>query len=440
VKIIQVLNHFLPDNVAGTEVYVKSLSTHLLQNGHECIVIIPNYGKSENDGYQYDNIKVIKFAEDSEVDRDLIMGFKLPNGIGSFKECLLTEKPDVVHFHEIAGSNGITINHVVEAKRLGFKTMFTFHLASNSCKTGELLYKGKQLCDGIINIKKCTSCYLHKKQQPKILSLVSAFLFLIGLDTTKWKSKVGTALGTAFLIKQQQEKLKLLTSNCDQLVVLTNWYKSILTENGIPENKITYIAQALPNPEGIVSGAVSDKAANKVLRLIFVGRISHFKGVHLLIDALLKLPAEKVSLSIFGQTDSIAYEEELRNKTKYSSNIKWCGQLEQQNVVDTMKDFDVLCLCSTFSEMSPLVIQEAFEAKIPVVASHVYGNAEQIIDKENGWLFDFNDSECLKTILQKLVGEPSLIDIAKANIKPVKKFSTVASEYVNLYTQILQEV
>lgn len=50
-----------------------------------------------------------------------------------------------------------------------------------------------------------------------------------------------------------------------------------------------------------------------------------------------------------------------------------------------------MSLCSTFSEMSPLVIQEAFAARLPVIASNVYGNAEQITHGENGLLFNFND-------------------------------------------------
>jgi glycosyltransferase involved in cell wall biosynthesis len=67
--------------------------------------------------------------------------------------------------------------------------------------------------------------------------------------------------------------------------------------------------------------------------------------------------------------------------------------------------------------MSPLVIKEAFAAGIPVLASNVYGNAEQINDGKNGWLFKFNDSDALKTKLQQLIDDPFLVEIAQKNLE-----------------------
>jgi glycosyltransferase involved in cell wall biosynthesis len=84
-----------------------------------------------------------------------------------------------------------------------------------------------------------------------------------------------------------------------------------------------------------------------------------------------------------------------------------------------------------------ILIALAFAASVPVIASNVYGNAEQITDGENGWLFNFNDSEDLKNKLQMLISNPALIDNAKSKIKLVKSFSKVAEEYQKLYDEIL---
>ena len=84
-----------------------------------------------------------------------------------------------------------------------------------------------------------------------------------------------------------------------------------------------------------------------------------------------------------------------------------------------------------------MVIQEASAANVPVIASDVYGNAEQITHNENGWLFKFKDSNSLKLQLQQFIDSPSLVEKVKNNIKPVKSFSTVASEYVNVYKKAL---
>ena len=165
-KVLQVLNHFLPHQTAGTEVYVASLISSLkTQTNNQIIlkVLIPRYESTESDSYWYDNIEVFRYAETSKVDRELIMGKKLPDGLNEFKSLLAEEKPDIVHFHELAGSNGISLHHVKAAKYMGFKTVMTFHLAINTCITGNMLYKEKTFCDVKIDIKKCTSCYMYSK-------------------------------------------------------------------------------------------------------------------------------------------------------------------------------------------------------------------------------------------------------------------------------------
>ncbi|RYG36104.1 MAG: glycosyltransferase, partial [Chitinophagaceae bacterium] len=88
-------------------------------------------------------------------------------------------------------------------------------------------------------------------------------------------------------------------------------------------------------------------------------------------------------------------------------------------------------------EMSPLVIQEAFAAGIPVIGSDVYGNAEQISDNRNGWLFRFQDVNALTEILQTLIRQPEKIGEAKKTISAPKTFAEVASGYEVVYQEIL---
>ena len=87
--------------------------------------------------------------------------------------------------------------------------------------------------------------------------------------------------------------------------------------------------------------------------------------------------------------------------------------------------------------MGPFVLKEAFAAGVPVLASDVYGNAEQITDGENGWLFKFKNVEDLKKRIEKLIKHPLLIYKENLIIPAVKTFETVADEHVTLYEKIL---
>ncbi len=436
-KIVHVLNHYLPKQIAGTEVYVHALSKALNIASIESIVIIPNYGKDKTEAYEYESIRVIQFSENSIVDRGILMGRTPPSGLQYFKDILKNEQPSLVHFHTVGGSNGVSLYHVEAAKKMGFRIITTLHIAGYTCSTGNLLYLNKIPCNGLIDFRKCTNCVFDSKDLKGIkrsfLSFLSSILFKLKYDTTNWNTTLGTALGYPNIIAELNTKITRIANASDKIVAITHWYSEVLKLNGIASSKITTITQGLPqiNTTKIVSQRPSK------LKLIFIGRINYSKGLHLLIDALRTIPAHNISLDIFGQVNDEAYATKLKEESLLMPHIKWNGVLNSNEIVETIRLYSCLCLPSAICEMSPLVIQEAFAGFVPVIASNVYGNAEQIIDGKNGWLFNFADSKSLKNVLLKLIDNPTLIDKAKSNIGTVKTFSSVAKEYIALYNEIL---
>ncbi len=436
-KIIHCLNHFLPQQVAGTEIYTISLIKEMMQKGVDSLVLIPNYASAVNNTYFIQGVRVIQYAEPSVVDRSLKMGKRPADGLKAFIEVLKNEKPDIVHFHELAGSNGISLYHVKAAKAAGIKIVMTFHLAGYSCRTGSLMYKDKELCDGLIDEKRCSLCFLHQKgyeKYSKPIWTVSDRLFKLGLDSSSMQNKLGTSLSFPFLIKKLRENLNEIVHTSDKLVLLTEWYFRVLVNNGLPAGKMMIISQGLPLkvPDVQARRPVNDKP----LRLMFIGRISPFKGIHLLIQALKGIDPRKVSLHIYGSSNDHDYERRCKVDSVAMPNIKWMGQVEQAQVIPYMQQYHALCLPSTFSEMSPLVIQEAFAAGIPVIASNIYGNAEQVKHEKNGLLFEFNNAGALREQIQRLIDNPALISQFQQNIESPRSFRQVGDEYYQLYQEL----
>jgi len=430
-KIIQVLNYFLPHQKAGTEVYTWALSTQLKKQGHIVKIIVPNYGKKINEYYTFDSIEVIKFAEDSIVDRSLIMGKKIPNGVETFIQIIGDEMPDVVHFHELAGSNGIGIEHLRRVKQLGVKVIMTFHLAGYSCLSGTLVQNGAKLCDGKIETYKCSVCYLKKKKLgpfTKSFATLSNSSLKLGINPTLWNHSFGTFLGTAQLVQNLKQRLGEIAILSDKIVCITHWYRELLVKNGIESSKIEVIPQGIPTMPLIKLPQIK---RHKKLRLLFLGRISEFKGLHLLIDAMKNIPEEKIELSIYGKGDATKYEPNLRLKTSKKSNIFWRGELAQEKVYQVMREHDFLCVCSTFSEMSPLVIQEAIVAGLPVLASNVYGNIEHIKHGINGYIFQINNKKDLEKLLTIIINESNISEL-RHHAKPIE-FDLIARIYSKVY-------
>ena len=207
-----------------------------------------------------------------------------------------------------------------------------------------------------------------------------------------------------------------------------------MVNNGIPEDKLLHITQGLPIQEAFKNKTLDHSG---ILKFVFVGRINKLKGVFLLIEAVRQLGNKGILVDIYGQEDEIDFVDQCKKVTCGMKNIQWKGVIPPHKMVETLTGYDCLCVPSIICEMSPLVIQEAFAAGIPVLASDVNGNAEQIDNCRNGWLFKSNDCDDLKEKLIKLVDNPNLIEVAKREFKPVKTFKTVADEYEQLYNNVI---
>lgn len=440
-KVIHVLNHFLPYQIAGTEVYVWALCKKLQANDCMVSVLIPNYESTESVSYVHDGITVFKYAEPSKPDRALITGQKVSDGLVNFKKHLKDEKPDVVHFHEIAGSNGIAVSHLEAAKAIGLKVVFTMHLANATCKTGNLMYRQKHLCDGKIKVLKCADCTLQKRMDnfiyPYFVLGVSLPFFLANVNPLKWNNSVGTLLSYPSQIKSLKDRLKRIDKACDAIIPITKWYDQILQLNGISAKKLFPVLQALP-----LDSTIQQKLPAKItlpIQLAFVGRIDELKGIPILIDVLKQFTEKDVIIDIYGTTSNQEFLSNCKKQTENSGNIRWKGKLQQHEVLPTLVQYHALVLPSIFSEMSPLVIQEAFAAGIPIIGSNVYGIAEQVENNVKGLLFTMGSRNSLKEVIKKIIASPDILMELAANISSPRAFNSVAHETKNVYLSVLKK-
>lgn len=441
-KIVFVLNHFLPDHIAGTEMYALNLGRGLMQSQHEVAFVIPNYGSRETEFYVHEGCKVVKYAEPSIVDKALQMGKRKPDGLNHFLEALKAETPDIVHFYELAGSNGIGIHHVELAKQAGLKVVMTFHLSGYTSTSDTL-----KVPDDIFDNRRGALNFYRNKGFSKLLAYFVyawALVFkLLRIDVSplgKW----GTALAVPQLIEEKRKRLWRLIDSADKIVTIAKWYHELLIKNGVSENKLRFIEQAIPvqqleNSEDFTEPKSSQNLQDlEPLKIIFVGRISHFKGVKMLIEVLASFNSNQVRLDIYGDSgEDENYIQACKQMAETVAHIRFQGRLNPEKVLQTISDYDILVLPSTIHEMSPLVIREAFAAGIPVLASDTAGSSEQVKDGENGWLFRMNDKEDLKRKLQMLIDHPEKINEARKHIPPPRDFQQLIEEHEGMYESIL---
>jgi glycosyltransferase involved in cell wall biosynthesis len=85
------------------------------------------------------------------------------------------------------------------------------------------------------------------------------------------------------------------------------------------------------------------------------------------------------------------------------------GAFDREHVDDVYSQIDVLVVPSLWSENSPLVIHEAYQAGVPVVGARIGGIPDLVEDGRTGFLYDPRSPIELVAALRRLVEDRSLL-------------------------------
>lgn len=113
----------------------------------------------------------------------------------------------------------------------------------------------------------------------------------------------------------------------------------------------------------------------RILRLLFVGRLSKQKNIPALLDAL-DLTDRHVELTVVGdgeERDAVRTAIAKHNL----KNVTLLGKLPREKVMALYATHDALVMPSLY-EAQPLVLLEAMAARIPIIGTNVIGVAEHI--------------------------------------------------------------
>lgn len=430
---------FYPGPVGGTEVYVESLTQHLQKLGDEVVIAAP---AEQDAAYKYGTLPVRRYAASPvATDPEQIYGLGSPDAAQSFSRVLDAEQPDILHLHAL--TRHVSVLLIREAKRRGITTVFTYHTPTVSCPRGTLLRWGDVVCDGHLEIRRCAACALHKQGVNKGAALVlSRVPTRVGqwIGAQRLSGGAWTALRMTALLDLRFEALRALLDEVDHIVVLCQWTKALLARNNVPQGKITY------SPHGLM--AVSDTlgpqlpmafSADSPLCITYLGRLDPTKGVDVLIKAVRKIPFAPIKLDIFGvvHAGQERYKQWLVDLTAGDPRIRFHNRVSYEEIIPLLKRYHILAVPSQWLETGPLVVLEAFAARIPVIGSDLGGIAELVSHEINGLLVPPNRVEGWTRAIQRLLDTPGLLTRLQAGITPPRSMHDVALDMQRIYRQSL---
>ncbi len=177
-----------------------------------------------------------------------------------------------------------------------------------------------------------------------------------------------------------------------------------------------------------------DGSQNKPLCIGFAGLLMSSKGLHTLIEALVKLK----DLGIFTRTYIAGgefghgYKEALENflnQNHIRDSVFFTGSLTRSQLSRFFRLNHIFVFPSIYPEAFGIVQAEAMASGLALISSGVGGSKELVEPGINGWLFKKEDPNDLSQKLLKLAKNPQLIHTFGQNGKRIayENFSTLSS-------------
>jgi len=240
----------------------------------------------------------------------------------------------------------------------------------------------------------------------------------------------------------RQRTLAAFLTEVDHIVAIAELVRERLLRNGVPAAKITTCRSGRTQAAGATLKTMPGAGAHEPgpLRLAFLGRLYPDKGLHVLVEALLKLPALPVKLDIYGVVQERAselYKANLVKRAAGDSRISFLPPLPQEDVVARLAEYDALAVPSQWMETAPLVVFDAFAASIPVIGADRGGIAELVEHERNGLLVEPSSVAAWAAAIDKLARDRELLRRLRAGVRPPRTMAAVAREMHNLYERAL---
>jgi len=198
------------------------------------------------------------------------------------------------------------------------------------------------------------------------------------------------------------------TDTVDHFAVATEFTKKKHLQAGIPSEKITVLPPFVEEP--------SDSAQHKGDYALYAGRLSHEKGIDVLLKAWRDV--KEIPLYIVGQ-GPMQKEIETYINDHGMTQVKMLGFLEGEDYLKVFARAKFLVVPSVCYENFPRVVAEAYACGVPVLANR-HGTMQEVVeDGVTGLLYSHNDCQDLALKARAMVRDEGKYTQLSANARRV---------------------
>jgi GT2 family glycosyltransferase/glycosyltransferase involved in cell wall biosynthesis len=426
-RILLVHHGYPPEATGGSEIYTAALARTLAPR-HEVTVL---YRSADPDRPDHHVVRTtrdgVALVSLNNLHRD-VSGFEAyrDERVSAAAAAVLDDvQPEVVHVGHLSGlSTGL----VFEARRRGAAVVLTLHDFYTLCPLGQLLNVRLEVCPGPTPAR-CLGCVGEQvAAAPNVSARVPRGLPLAAVGG-RLLARLAPA-GTDRLARRLDEMREVLRA-ADLLISPSRFLRDRMAALGVPGIVVLENGHApltVPSPAGPGAARV---------RFGFIGSAIPSKGVHVLADAFVRLDDPRASLAVHGAFvpyhGDRGYEARVRAILGPHAAEALRGPFDHGRLREILGEIDVLVAPSLWEENAPLVVQEAFLARRPVLVSGHGGLAEQVRDGVDGLHFRPGDAGDLARAMRRLLDEQGLRPRLGSSPPPVPSLDEHAAALESLY-------
>ena len=324
-----------------------------------------------------------------------------------FHDLLRAYRPDVVHIQQAIGL-GFDLIPQIGVTLPGTPVVLTLHEFQPICQAqGHMIRTGSaELCDRATPLR-CHDCF------PDV---PPAEFFL------------------------RERLIKSHLARVDLFLSPSRFLLERYVEWGIPRDRIRFLENGR-----VVPTAPPESSAPATGNFGFFGQLHPDKGVLILLEAMRELADNEVAnVHLFLNGANLENQDE-DFQGRVAERLDACeglvtvrGRYRPSELPQRMREVAWVVVPSIWWENSPMVIQEAFMHRRPVICSGVGGMAEKVTDGVDGLHFRVGDAADLAATLERAASSPETWRQLRDGIQPVYPIEKAVREHCARYEALLE--
>lgn len=448
-RILHAVHDFLPDNVAGSELYANDLARTLQNRGHHVTVLCAAFAPERQHGHVHwrlhEGLPVVEIANNWLCQR-FTDTYRNPMMNDRIESVLDAVQPQIVHIHSLLN---LTFNLPASARARGARNVATLHDYTLVCPSGgQRIHKADNHVCRQIDTDRCARCFgespfgaraAFSRLAPS--GMLAKPLALAGRAVRSVLPRAATHLSAQLPalpvspadIEARLTNVREIAEYIDLFIAPSPSIAREFTTLGVPEGKLRvsdygFHPRTAPTRPARESGP---------LRIGFVGTPVWHKGAHVLLAALNHLPPASFECTVVGDLNIFPDYAATLRALGSGLPVRFLGGLKRSEVANQYAALDVLVVPSIWLENSPLVIHEAMQAGLPIVGSSIGGIPDLVLDGVNGLLFEAGNANALADALMRLVNDRALLRALAPSSTAVKSLDDDATEWERVYETVL---